>query len=160
MDAIWSYVGDDMVPTILTGPSRYGGNAEGRASIYAQLQALAAANKNVGVADTRMGTEIAGGILRYPDDYAVDGLHYSALGQIKKHAFNADAWKLVRARIAEPDASVDEPTLTATSAQEIVDILDKAIAQGNGRGLVHGRGAPRAAQHARSDDQSAEVLQG
>jgi len=125
MDAIWAHIGDNTVPTILTGPSRYGGNAAGRALIYEQLNGLATANKNVGVADTRMSTEIAGGLFTFPDDYAFDGLHYSALGQIKKGRVNTDAWKLVRARIAAPEPVAGPPT-----PSEIVARIDAAVLEG------------------------------
>lgn len=124
MDALWSHIGDSTVPTILTGPSRYGGVAEQRAAIYAQLNELATTNKNVGVADTRQASEIPGGVFVAPDDYAVDLLHYSALGQVKKGRVNCDAWKLVRARLAEPEA--EAPTPTPTPA-EILARIRRAI---------------------------------
>ena len=144
MDAIWAHVGDTTIPTILTGPSRYGGSAEGRATIYATLNALAAANKNVGVADTRMSTEISGGLFTFPDDYAIDGLHYSALGQIKKARVNTDTWKLVRARLAEPEPEAAPPTpadIVARIDAAMLEGMDVVSFPGNGGQItLHGRG--------------------
>lgn len=130
LDATWAHIGEDDVPTILTGPSRYGGVAEQRAAIYAQLDELAAANKNVGVADTRQATEVDHGVFVAPDDYAVDLLHFSALGQIKKARVNTDAWKLVRARIAEPVVIATPPPLGPTDPQAIINAIDAAILAG------------------------------
>lgn len=129
MDAIWAEVGED-VATILTGPSRYGGIAEQRAAIYAQLDELAAANKNVGVADTRQATEVDHGVFVAPDDYAFDLLHFSALGQIKKARVNCDAWKLARARIAEPLTIAAPAPLAPTDPQAIINAIDAAILAG------------------------------
>jgi hypothetical protein len=109
VEALWEHIGET-VATVLTGPSRYGGTAANRELIYAQLKALEAANKAIGVSEMRMGTEIAGGVYVFPDDYAIDGLHFSAGGQIKKARVDFDTWIRVRERLAAPEPAAATPT--------------------------------------------------
>jgi len=113
------------VPFVMSGPSRYGGTAEQRQVIYDHLRGLEAADVASGVFDARMNTEISGGVFVYPEDYAFDGLHFSALGQVKKARGYFDTWKLVLERIAAPAAAASPPSPT-----EIVARIDAAILNG------------------------------
>lgn len=128
LDALWEHVGDDTVPVALSGPSRYGGIAEQRVVIYDQLYALKAANRSVGVFDARMATESPTGVFVYPDDYAFDGLHFSALGQIKKARGYYSTWKEVLDLLAAPPPPLAAPA--PPTPMQIVAMIDSSIASG------------------------------
>ena len=91
-DALRSFTGHPGMLFIMAGPSRYGGTDATRELIYQQLFQIEADDLDSGVLDTRVG-------FVFPEDYMpADGLHFSALGQIKKGKGYGATWDVTRKR--------------------------------------------------------------
>jgi hypothetical protein len=84
-----NFIGDQTVPVSLSGPSRYGGTDAQREIIYEMGVQLVENETNAGLVDTRVG-------FTYPTDYAIDGLHYAASGQIKLAQGHFAVWDTVQ----------------------------------------------------------------
>lgn len=100
-----------------------------RDQVYPQLQALVDEDIYSGLTDTRAGFTYAVG--------ESPPVHFDTASQIKLGQAIFATYQAMVTRIAAeapPVAapSVDEPSLVVTSAQEIIDIIDKAIAENAG----------------------------
>jgi len=85
-DSIRTYLGDQKIPFVMSGPSAYGFNY--RPFIYAQLRQLAKNDGYTGLVDTRWPTYT----------YADDGLHFSVAGQLQLAQHFFGCWKATKAR--------------------------------------------------------------
>lgn len=95
-----------------------------RDQVYPQLQALVDDDLYSALVDTRVGYTYAVG--ENPP------VHFDTASQIKLGQAIFQTYEALLARIAASPPPVDEPSLTVTSAQEIVDLIDKAIAENAG----------------------------
>lgn len=99
-DTLRTVLGDQTIPWIMAGPSAYAGGAGHPISdrVYAALFGIAQDDPNSGVVDTRrVGYTYA----------ALDGLHFSALSQIRLGQDFFRVWEPIHDRLVGPKADQD-----------------------------------------------------
>ncbi len=95
-----------------------------RDEVYAQLQELVDEDPYSAIVDTRVGYTY--------NPIESPPVHFDTVSQIKLGGAIFDAHQAIVARLATIPPPVDEPSLTVSSAQEIVDVIDKAMLENAG----------------------------